>query len=349
MKHQLTRRVVLSSALALCTLTALPVSVFAQATTTAATTSAPIPAASTKTVTPAPYPTDKITGKTAGDFVVGPGKIELSLEPGQSKTVEMTVTNRMGVPKWFKMSVEDVKGSMDPQQPVVLLGSSHGPYSVKDYLHIPQKEFELKNMERARIPVTVTLPADAEPGGHYGSILVSTVSKGTNGDIQNGAAPSSAVISRIGTLFFVSTPGSKDISGTVKSFGTVPAHHFFFSGPIKLGILFENTGSVHLDPYGEITITNLAGDQVGQIDLTPWFALPKSLRTREVTWDRSLLIGRYTATATIHLGYDNKVVTKTFTFWVIPWKFIGGTFLGLFFLFLIIRFLFTRFEFRRKG
>ena len=37
---------------------------------------------------------------------------------------------------------------------------------------------ELELGERARIPVTITVPADAEPGGHYGSVFISTIRKG---------------------------------------------------------------------------------------------------------------------------------------------------------------------------
>ncbi len=296
------------------------------------------------------FPVEKLddAGRVIGDFVVGPGKVEIELEPGESKTVEMTITNRMGDTRAFQLAVEDAAGGRSADQAVVLLGSDRGPYTVRDYVHFPITRFELDHMERVRVPVTVTLPADAEPGGRYGSVLVSTVSRKADTGGENGAAPSSAIISRIGTLFFITTPGDVAKSGELKSFSTIPSTKLFWNGPINFAILFENTGSIHLNPYGHISISNMLGDEVGFVELDPWFALPQSLRTREISWTRELLIGRYTATAFINRGYDNVIDEATVTFWVIPWKMLLLVLSGLFVFFLLLRLFFSKFEFKRK-
>jgi hypothetical protein len=284
-----------------------------------------------------------------GDFVIGPGKFEIELAPGQSRTVELTVTNRMGEPKIFSFETEDMTGSTDGSQSIVLLGDDRGPYTLKDYIQISSPQFELQHAERARIPVTISLPADAEPGGRYGSLLVSIVSNPNDTVDSNGAAPSSVIISRLGTLFFITTPGETRRSAELRDFSTIGGQTFFASGPVDFSIVFENTGPVHTTPYGQISITNTFGDEVGFFELEPWFVMPQSLRNREVTWNRSFLIGRYTATAQINRGYDDIIDSQSFTFWVIPWSIIGYTFLGFFLFFLLLRFLFSRFEFKRKG
>ncbi len=52
-----------------------------------------------------PYPTEPLLGDAVyGDFVVGPGKIEVEIEPGQSKVVQMTVANRTGNTRTFRIS-----------------------------------------------------------------------------------------------------------------------------------------------------------------------------------------------------------------------------------------------------
>ncbi len=287
-------------------------------------------------------------GRVIGDFVVGPGKIELELNPGESKTIEMTVTNRMGDTRAFQLTVEDAAGGRTADQAVVLLGNDRGPYTLRDYVKFPTTRFLLDHMERVRVPVTVSLPADAEPGGRYGSVLVSTVSRKADSGGENGATPSSAIISRIGTLFFVTTPGDVAKAGELKNFGTVPSKKIFWNGPINFAILFENTGSIHLNPYGHISISNMLGDEVGFVELDPWFALPQSLRTREISWTRELLIGRYSATAFINRGYDDVVDEATVTFWVIPWKALLLLLTGLFVFFLLLRLFFSKFEFKRK-
>ncbi len=74
------------------------------------------------THTNAAYEIEKLPEDTVvGDFVVGPGKVELSVQPGETKTVELLVTNRMGTARTFNLAIEDVTGSQDPNTTVVLL------------------------------------------------------------------------------------------------------------------------------------------------------------------------------------------------------------------------------------
>lgn len=278
------------------------------------------------------------------DFVVGPGKVELSLNPGESKTVEVALSNRMGDDRIFEIVVEDMEGSNDPEQTVVLLGDDRGPYSLRDYFSVASWKFMLPHAKKAIIPVTVTMPQDVEPGGYYGSILFTTTSN--KPENMQGAQGGASIISRIGVLFFVTVPGEEAYDGSLESFST--NGNFFLEGPISFQMLFRNKGNIHLNPSGEIKITNMIGTEVDRIPVEPWFALPQSLRLREVTWDRLALAGRYTATAEIKRGYSETVDTMSLTFWVVPWKPIAAGVAGLFVLFFIIRFFATRFEFKRK-
>jgi len=282
------------------------------------------------------------------DFVVGPGKVDVVLKPGESKTVNLLVSNRMGDERIFSLGVEDFVGSTNLDQPVVLLGNQRGPYSLRDYLHFDEPKFDLQNGQRAIVPVTIRIPIDAEPGGMYGSVLVSTVTKPSDDGISSGARGGTAIVSRIGTLFFVRIPGEIEANGHLEKFQTAGEKKFFTSGPVKFQMLFRNEGSVHLNPYGELHITNLIGDEVAFVEVEPWFAMPDSLRLREVHWDREFLLGRYKVTANINRGYDDVIDTMTLTFWVFPWKIVGGLFVGLIILFLLIKFIGGKFEIKRK-
>lgn len=290
-----------------------------------------------------------LDGNIPGDFVVGPGKAELVIEPGASRTIELVVTNRTGETRTFNFEVEDAVGSYNTNTPVVLLGDDRGPYTLKDYISYPQESFDLAHNERARIPVTVSIPANAESGGKYGSLLVTTVSKKADSNTAEGASASSAIVSRVGTLFFVTVPGDIQRDGVLQSFAPVPNQKVFGDGPVNFQILFENKGNIHLNPYGEIRIVNFLGEEVGFVELDPWFALPQSLRAREVSWNRELLMGRYTATAHINRGYDDVIDTQSVTFWVLPWKIVVPVFVGLFVLFFLVRFFSKNFEFKRKS
>lgn len=290
------------------------------------------------------YTIETIPGQDVfGDFVAGPGKVELEIKPGESKTVNITVTNRMGDTRFFNLDVEDFTGSTNIETPVVLLGDEKGPYSLKDYISFSEKTFELKHGQRAVIPVTVFVPADAQPGGLYGSVLSSTASKS---DGKAGAR--SSIVARIGTLFFITVPGPVHHEGSLKEFTTKESQKLFGSGPVDFRLLYENKGSVYVNPYGEIRIRNIAGKEVANIEVEPWFAMPGSLRSREVEWKSSFLVGKYTATASINRGYDNIVDTMEFSFWVIPVKLIALVIVVLALFILAIRFVVTRFEIKKK-
>jgi hypothetical protein len=241
-----------------------------------------------------------------------------------------------------------MKGSTDPETSVVLLGDDRGPYSLKDYLSFPAANFDLEHNQRAIVPVTITVPLNAEPGGLYGSVLAKTVAQEAIAGDENGTVPQSAIIARIGTLFFVTVPGEVEREGHLAQFSTVPERMFYQGGPITLGILFENTGSIHLAPYGEIRITNIFGNEVGAVELEPWFVLPDSVRLREATWNREFLFGKYVATLNVNRSYDDIVDTAHYTFWVLPWKYLLTGFAVVFVVVFIIRTFLRTFEFKRK-
>ena len=296
-----------------------------------------------------PYQVESITGNNiqAGDFVVGPGRLEVTVRPGETVVRNMTVTNRVSNGRQFVLGAEDMSGSIDPNQSVVLLGDKNGPYTVKDYISYPAKNFTLDLGQRAIIPVSITMPPNAEPGGYYGAVLVSTVEEGL-GD-TNSEGVKSPIIARIGTLFFITVPGKADVSGQIKDFSTKNNQWWYEKGPIDMSLLFENTGAVHLNPSGEIHVTNMFGGEVGFVQVDPWFVLPKSLRLHEVSWDREFLFGRYTITAKINRGYDNVTEEKVIHIWVMPWKVLLGIFVSLFIFISLVRLFFRSFEFKRKS
>jgi hypothetical protein len=280
------------------------------------------------------------------DFVVGPGKLEVDLDPGQSRTIEILVSNRTGMDREFTIDVEDFTGSSDPETPVILLGNDRGPYSLRDYITVSKTKFFLPNGKRARVPVTIKIPIDAEPGGHYGSVLFSVVSSAsaTDGQIK-AAAP---VVSRIGSLFFVRVRGDVAESGFLKSFTTKGNQNIFTTPLIPLRVVFENSGSVHLNPYGTLIVRNSIGNEIEQIDIDPWFVLPDSVRLRETVIDREFMFGRYSATLTLHPGYATSPEQATLVFWVLPWKPFAFAVVAILLLSLLVRLVVKNFEIKRK-
>lgn len=258
-----------------------------------------------------------------GDFVVGPGKIEIELAPGESTTVDLTISNRLGTEKTFTIKEEDFTGSSDPNETVVLLGDDRGPYSLKDYIHPEAKTVDISNGFRARIPVTISIPANAQPGGLYGSLVVGTATKTGSTDSSNNAVPTNAIVTRIGTLFFIRVKGPVNENGHLTDFILAGNKKVLWEPQTVLfDILYKNEGNVSVNPYGNITISNMLGSSIGTIQVDPWFAMPQSLRFREVQWKTPFLFGFYTAHAVINRGYGSTTDEMNYSFWAIPWKII---------------------------
>ncbi len=283
------------------------------------------------------------------DFVLEPAKQEVILKPGEKTTKTLSVTNRTDRQQTFTVSIEDFQGSKDPGRVVVLLGNDKGPYSLKDYIKPEVSTFKLGSKQTATINVAINIPADAEPGGKFASVLVSSQPSNTSADTNDNEA---RTISRLGALYFVRVAGHVKEDADLKDFRlSGSSKPFYEKGPFTFEALFENNSSVHLIPQGHIEVKNMFGHKVKDLDIPPFFSLPASLRSATVTWDSGFALGRYTATAVIDRGYqENPDVTdtKTIAFWVLPWKILVGIILAIIIVFFILRKVTGSFEIKRK-
>ena len=283
------------------------------------------------------------------DFVLGPGKIELFMDPGDEASRELLITNRLGKTMDFNVEIEDFRGSRDINENVVLLGQERGPYSLKDYILPERYQFSLNHGQRMILPVKIKIPLDAEPGGLYGSVIITTSNPQEKlKSEKEKAAGQVKVVSRLGALLFVRVGGDVQEDGLLKDFGIKNNQRFFEKTPIAFKILFENNGSIHLLPYGLIEIKNIASKKIDEVKIDPWFVMPDSLKLREITWDKKPLFGKYTATISVNRGYDDIIDQQSLSFWIIPWKIVLAAVIVLILIALFLRWLFSKFEIRRK-
>ena len=292
---------------------------------------------------------ESLTVDVKNDFVLEPGKSEIFLNPGDTVTRAVYVTDRVPGNTSFKIEVEDIKGTTDPNQPVLILDGQRGPYSGKDFITPAVDNITLSFGQRITIPLTITIPKDASPGDYDSSVLVSNEPTVTAQNNATGANSAAKIISRLGTLIFIRVNGAANESAKLDDFKIKgPSQLFYNSGPLTFQILFNNGGNVHLVPYGEIIIKNFFGQTVDQLPVDAYFSLPDSLRYREVDWSRQMLLGRYTATVSLNRGYGGFTDTKTIAFWVLPWKMLIGVFVAIFLILLVTVIFLRNFELKRK-
>jgi len=269
-----------------------------------------------------------------GDFVLEPAKVEVKLDSGASSTEILNILNRTDKTLNFEIEIEDFTGSQDPNQTVILQGEEVGPYSLKDYLIPEITSFTLEPGQKIILPVAIQIPVDAEPGGLYGSVLVSS-----QASVQGSSG--ATIISRLGALFFVKVNGEVFPQGELTSFKKIDTE----AGQTSFELLFANTGNVHLNPFGSVKVFNLVGTQIDKVDVPAYFAMPDSTRYRKVEWDKGKLFGRYKVVASINRGYDDIVDEMTLVFWSVSTKMLVTVFGGILLLLLIIIWLVKTFDF----
>lgn len=260
----------------------------------------------------------RIIPQDTNDFILEPGKMEIFVNPGDKIIRSISVTDRIKGDMTFNISTEDFTGSLNEDQPVILLGNEKSPYSFKDNLVPAVSQIKLTYGDKVTIPIEINVPYDAQPGGFYASVLVSNTPRTATGETQ----ATTHIITRLGVLFFIRVNGPVNESGNLDDFRISGANKFFYQTmPETFQILYNNTGTVHLVPYGTIQVKNILGKVISEAPVNAYFALPKSLRYREVALiSPGFLVGRYTATVELNRGYGGIVDTKTIAFWVLPWK-----------------------------
>ncbi len=297
------------------------------------------------------YTITKIGVEDSEDFVVEPGKTELFLNPGETVTRNISVTNRTNRELNFSVGVENFVGSNSPDSTVVLLPAGvNTPYPLSEYVSSEVQDFTLQFGEKITFAVTITTPADMEPGGHYGAIIVSNESPGMLDGNGNEVVGGTRLTSRIGSLILMRVNGDVDESGMLETFKiSGPNKLFRQKMPTSFEISFKNDGSVHLVPYGTITITNIFGSEVAQIPVDAYFALPDATRYQEIVWQgKPFSFGLYKAKLEQYRGYGNELDTESIRFAVLPLAVVLPALGGLILVFGILYFVTRRFEIRRK-
>ncbi len=293
------------------------------------------------------YMVEDLNFEVRGDIVLGPGKTELWMDKGDSYTKELLISNRTGHKKIFRVKVEDFRGSRDPGETIQFLGDEKSPYSLKDYVHPEITEIILSHGQRLRLPVEISIPENAEPGGLYGAVLISASNIEEEMEEVENAAGKMKIITQLASLFFVRVKGDVLENGFMKDFRSLS--NFYEKAPVSFSILYENNGSVHMSPYGVVEIKNMLGKKIDELQVDPWFVMPDSVRAREVKWDKGGLFGRYTAIISINRGYQDIIDTKSYTFWVVPWKIILIGFIAFVLIMWFFIWIISHFEIRKKA
>ena len=267
----------------------------------------------------------RVTADNSLSVTVTPPLFQLTIAPGESWQSVLKIVNNNTYDVTYYAQVVDMQANGEEGRSKFIPLVDESPnaalssYALARWIQIAHDPIVVKAGESEDVPFGVTIPSQAEPGGHYAAILVGTQPGGLH-----ATGTLLKVSSYVSSLLFVRVKGDVTENGRIREFLT--SQSVYQEPKVDFTLRFENTGNIHLQPQGDITIYNMWGRERGKVLINQnsdfGNVLPQSIRRFDFSWEGEsdpLDVGLYSATVTLAYGQDNKHnTTATTYFWVVP-------------------------------
>jgi len=264
-------------------------------------------------------------------LTISPVTVEVSGDPGVTLRGELELFNEQNLPKTFYSSFENFEPSGETGSPR-FVGAGPGLAQWLD----TTDQIVLQSNETIKVPYTITIPADAEPGGYFAAIFWGEQNPDTL------AAGELAIGGRLGVLILLRVNGAIEEGAGIIDFAPADGAWLRAHVPVEFSYRFNNTGGDRVVPEGSVRITNLFGQEVATFDANPQrgSVLPASTRRYGVTWSsgaapqpeasfgallahewQQFRLGWYRAELTLNWQHDGgDVLRATTSVMLIPWR-----------------------------
>ncbi len=275
---------------------------------------------------------------------IAPPLIPLRANPGQTLNTTIDLRDISKTDLIVTNQINDFVANGEDGTPKILTGNNYNdPFSMKNWIS-PLPSFQLAPQKIETLNISISVPTNASPGGHYGVIRFTGTPPQMNG---TGVSLSASV----GALVLLTVNGKINDQLSVQEFSVndggknAKAGSFFESAPLGFVVRLKNSGNIQEEPIGNIKITDMFGRTTAgvNINIPPHNVLPDSIRKFTATIDKTVignkrLFGRYHADLYLSYGTGTqKVLTASLTFWVIPWKLILTVVVALIAAFFVLR------------
>ncbi len=263
-------------------------------------------------------------------LTMAPPSLEMTGRPGETISREITIGNLSGKKADLQIIIDDfaldTSGNIQRIEESNLISAPElKRFLMKNWITTSSSTLSLGAGTQETVRISIQIPGDAKPGGHYAAI--SAVEKKPEGNKVSNIG----IRGSIGSLILVTIPGTFDKAGSVnnltsgvyeKTKGFTP--HFIFTKDgitekqsIDFAFNYSNGSASHERPRGVIVIKNIFGGEVGKIEIPDARVFPGMSRQVYTHFEGSYLFGLYTAEATI-IDAQGKNHQLTTQFLVLP-------------------------------
>jgi len=272
----------------------------------------------------------------ANTIKVTPVRSDIEIKPGESKTVQVTVSNLTKSSISVTPVTNDFIAGDDRGTPALILDADkYAPsHSLKRFMG-PLATGTIPVGQSKTFNVVITVPATAQAGGYFGAVRFAPSDPDGGGQVNLSAS--------VASLILLTVPGDIVEKLTLKDF-TIQQNgnngtSFRTPDNLQASFSFENEGNLQAGPFGKLSVKN--GDKVVYSadfnnEQPRDVILPDSSRRWELPLKDIEAFGHYDVTATFTYGTKNQTIEVTKSFWVIPTWLIFAAIGAVVFVLLII-------------
>ncbi len=312
-------------------------------------------------------------------LITSPLPISLSGEPGTSVATDLKVKNGGTTTETLKVSIMKFKAYESSGKPQLMERGDGDSYF--DWVRFSEPTFTLAPNEWKTITATFDIPREAAFGYYYAFVFSRAEVEAPLAEKQTAIVGGTAVL----VLLEAAVPDAKR-QVEVAEFSL--DHTFYEFLPATFTVKLKNTGNVHIAPRGNIFIDRGSTKDIAilEINREKGSILPESYRDFQTVWNdgfplytdvvedgkvaldeaghpkqtlawdwnnaSKLRFGKYTAKMLLIYddGERDVPIEGEVSFWVVPWRLIGGGGVMLLFAFVGLRStLFSLWRRIRKG
>jgi len=260
----------------------------------------------------------------ANGMKVSPLRSDVTLEPGTSGKVDVTITNLTKATAVLQPIENDFIASGESGAPALVLDSnSYAPsHSLKRFM-VPLQNITVAAGQEQTVSVTITVPKTAQAGGYFGALRFAPA------NLSGAAASGASVGESVASLILLTVPGPTVEQLTLTNFdvqqngGT--ATNFRTPNNLALLLRFQNKGNLQESPFGQISVQKgkkvLYAYKFNQQDPKSEI-LPDSARRWTIPLQGLGKFGKYTVSGTFGYGTKGQTIEISKTVWIVPTMYI---------------------------
>lgn len=235
-------------------------------------------------------------------LTISPIRFEININPGESKSEKLKVSNFSKNAIDVNMSAE-VFSVINPQYDYEFNNKS----KTSKWIRFSEDNFNLPVGSTKNISFSLNVPNGAEPGGYYFSIFSSSNTE--SGDVEVMSKQ------RVASLIYVTVTGDITKKGQLKSLVTP----WLINEKSIWSMSVQNTGTAHFRSGINVELYDIFGNRSGSVLHLDPLILPNTIRDISGLIPRPITPGLYKIFFYVDLGDNSNIKISRYAFFAPLW------------------------------